>query len=277
MNILKQPLVHFLLLGLFLFIAYSWFGNDSDFDFASQEIVITPGRIETLAENFKKVWQRDPSDSELEGLIEEFIREEIYYREALAIGLDRDDTIIRRRLQQKMEFITDDLSDQLIPDEADLQEFLNKNLDVYIRESKFTFQQVYLDPSKRIGTIEQDTNALLLKLNGLSDPIGNEMLGDRIMLDYRYNSVSESEIRRLFGQEFSTSLASLKTGKWMGPVNSGYGIHLVYIAEKTESTVPELADVKEAVMRDWQSTNRRETNEKFFIALRQRYTVTIEQ
>jgi parvulin-like peptidyl-prolyl isomerase len=277
MSTLKQPLLHFLGLGVFLFALFTVVGEDVEPENIQKEIVVTPGRIETLVANFKRVWRRDPTAQELEGLIEDFVREEIYYREALAIGLDRDDTIIRRRLRQKMEFITADLSDQLVPEEKELQNYLQENSEAYRKDSIYTLKQIYLDPDKRKDSLNEDIEHLLAHLNADGNSQPTDSLGDRIMLEHSYTNLTESEINGFFGNEFGSGLASQQTGQWVGPLESGYGVHLILIESKVEATVPRLEDIRETVFRDWQSTQRRDTNEKFFKALRKHYTITIDQ
>ena len=277
MIIIKQPLLHFLILGGLLFGLYAWIGDNEDSISAKQEIVITPGRVETLSANFKKVWQRDPSSEELEGLVREFIREEIYYREALAIGLDRDDTIIRRRLRQKMEFITADLSDQIEATEAELNDYYQENAEAYQISPEFSFQQVYLDPNKRQATLQADIENTLATLRASSEETILDEWGDRLMLESKYESTPQFDIERLFGKEFAAAMNTEQTGTWQGPIQSGYGLHLVKINERTKSRLPKLEDSREIVIRDWQSAKRRETNDKFFESLKERYTITIPQ
>ncbi|MCZ6675293.1 MAG: peptidylprolyl isomerase [Verrucomicrobia bacterium] len=275
-SIYKQPLLHFLLLGGLLFVLYSWIGDNDDSN-QIKEIVITPGRIETLAVTYEKVWQRPPSESELEGLIDNFVIEEIFYREAKAIGLDQDDTIVRRRMRQKMEFITTDLAEQLIPTEEELMDYLEENKESYRIDPVISFNQIYLNPDQHQESIEQDVQNLLTTLNSQIHPAKIEELGDRIMLSTTFENMKLSEIDRLFGTGFGAALTEESTGSWQGPIESGYGLHLVFVSQLVEGRYAKLDEIKESVTRDWTSANTRETNERFVEALKKRYTITIQK
>jgi hypothetical protein len=275
-SIIKQPLLHFLLLGALLFALYSWVGDD-ELSTQTKEIVITPGRIETLAVNFEKVWQRAPTERELDGIINDFITEEIYYREALAIGLDQDDTIVRRRMRQKMEFITADLAERIEPTENELVEYLKNNKESYRKDPIFSFKQIYLNPDQRQATIETDIQNLLTTLNSQIHPANIDELGDRIMLDASFDSKSQTEVDRLFGNGFGAYLLDAEPNKWAGPIQSGYGIHLVNITERIEGRDPDLEEVKAAVIRDWTNAKSKETSDRFVEALKEQYTISIQK
>jgi len=275
-SIIKQPLLHFLLLGALLFALYSWVGDD-ELSTQTKEIVITPGRIETLAVNFEKVWQRAPTERELDGIINDFITEEIYYREALAIGLDQDDTIVRRRMRQKMEFITADLAERIEPTENELVEYLKNNKESYRKDPIFSFKQIYLNPDQRQATIETDIQNLLTTLNSQIHPANIDELGDRIMLDASFDSKSQTEVDRLFRNGFGAYLLDAEPNKWAGPIQSGYGIHLVNITERIEGRDPDLEEVKAAVIRDWTNAKSKETSDRFVEALKEQYTISIQK
>lgn len=269
----REPLVHFLLLGAGLFALYSWVG-EQDGPPALEEIVITPGRIDHLAGSFKKTWQRFPTEQELEGLIREHIREEVLYREAVAMGLDRDDTIVRRRMRQKIEFLSEDIVSLDAPSDEDLQAFLAEHAEQFREETRFSFRQVYLDASKRGTAVEADALALMTELRRGKDA---STTGDRLMVRHSFESVSEREVERTLGKEFLQSLRNTEVGSWQGPIVSGYGVHLVYISERVDGEIPDLAKIRDAVVREWSSARRREANEAFYETLRSRYNITIER
>ena len=275
-NIIRQPLLHFLLLGALLFALYSRIGNE-DASGPTREIVITPGRIQTLTDTFEKVWQRPPSDEELDGLINEFITEEIFYREALTIGLDQDDTIVRRRMRQKMEFITADFTGQIGPTEEDLLHYLETNKDSYRIEPILSFKQVFLNPDGHRNSIEREVESVLATLNSQIHPANLDKIGDRIMLDSQFENAGLREIERQFGTGFGESLLKLKLKSWQGPLQSGYGFHLVFIDQIIEGRFPELDEVRNAVLRDWTAAKTRETKEQFIEALKANYLITIER
>jgi len=210
------------------------------------------------------------------GEIDGWVREEIATREAMALGLDKDDAVIRRRLRQKLEFVSDDIADQTEPTDADLNAYLQAHPKSFRVEPAFTFSQVYLDPAKHGDNLGRDTAQLLARLNQAGGNADTSTLGDSLLLDDTFQSVPASEVAKQFGEEFAAKLSGLSPGQWQGPVESGYGIHLVLISERTEGRLPELADVRDAVRREWANARRVEENERFYQELSKRYTVTIE-
>jgi len=272
-RILKEPLAHFLLIGALLFVVYGLFSSPGS---GRGEIVITQGQIEHLAAGFARVWQRPPSAEELTGLIGDRVREEVLYREAIAIGLDKDDAIIRRRLRQKMEFISDDLAAQAEPSDAELNTYLQAHPDAFRAEPRFSFRQVYLSPQKRGKNLQRDAAQLLAQLNASGAKVAPAQLGDALMLEPAYAALPLGEVAKQFGAPFAARLPELALKQWQGPVESGYGVHLVYISERTAGRLPELAEVRETVRREWANARRLEANEKFYQELLKRYTVTVE-
>ncbi len=274
-RILKEPLQHFLLLGAALFVAYSFVTKRSSAE--PGKIVITQGQVENLAFGFAKTWQRPPTETELAGLVRDRVREEVYYREAVALGLDKDDTVIRRRLRQKMEFVSDDIAAQAEPTDADLNAYLQAHADKFPVEQRFTFRQVYLNPHKHRATLAGDTARLLAQLRRSGDKADISALGDVFLLEHDFTALPASEVAKQFGAQFAAKLGGLQPGQWQGPVESGYGVHLVKVSERSEGRLPALADVRVAVRREWDNDRRKEANEKFFQELLKRYVVTIEQ
>ena len=274
-TLLREPLLYFLLLGGVFFLVYQQFSNDYSRDPDQQEeILVSQARIEALQQGFKKTWQRFPSDSELASLIDGFVREEIYYREALALGLDRDDAVVRRRLRQKLEFISEDLIALAEPDDRELQAYLDTNADAYRQPTVYRFQQVYLNPNKRGEQVETDALVLLARLrDGSANAVS---AGDSIMLQYQFENVSDRTIEREFGQSFVQQLAQLPAGNWQGPIISGFGLHLVYVAARVDGEVPQLDEVRGQVLRDWTSVERKEANKAIYEGLRKRYKVITE-
>jgi hypothetical protein len=270
----KEPLLHFLLLGAAVFAAYSLLSKRSAA--GTDEIVVTMGQVEHLAAGFAKTWQRPPTAQELAALVQDRVREEVYCREALALGLDQEDTVIRRRLRQKMEFISEDLAAQLEPSEADLQAYLQAHPDVFRLEPVYSFRQVYVNPENHGEQLAYDLQQLLVKLNRTESEIDAELLGESLMLDYEFSEVPAGEIAKQFGQDFAASLRDIPFRIWSGPVESGYGVHLVWISERSEGRLPELAQVRASVAREWSTARRLEVNEQFYRSLLERYSVRIE-
>ena len=275
MNIFREPLLYFLLLGGALFLLFQQTSDDS-YDSLDQleEILVSEGHIQTLRLGFEKTWQRVPTQQELNGLVQNYVREEVLYREALAMGLDRDDPIVRRRLRQKIEFMFEDLAALNEPEESELQAFLDASLDAYRQSSRFSFRQVYLNSSQRGQSAEFDAKKMLAKLRaGEADTAG---AGDSLMLRYQFDNETDREIERALGRQFLEGLVKSPTGSWQGPIVSGFGLHLVYVSERIDGSIPKLSEVRDRVFRDWASERRKQANEAIYQNLRKRYRVTVE-
>ena len=274
-SLLREPLVHFLAIGALLFLWYQWSGGGSGP--GSSRIVLTGGRVASLAAGFQKTWQRPPTDAELKGLIDDYVREEIATREAVAAGLDRDDTIIRRRLRQKLEFLAEEAIDSAPPSEAELQAWLDGHADTYRIEPQIAFRQVYVSRDRRGRSAEADARALLSTLEAAGPQGSIEGLGDSLMLPAEVGLEPQREVARAFGQEFADALLALPPGHWSGPIASGYGLHLVLVRERTEGTRPGLASVRSQVERDFLSHRRQQQLGAMYERLLEKYSVVIER
>ena len=274
-KLVREPLVHFLLLGAGLFLLFSMVGDSNDAP--TDRIVVSTGQITQLTETFARTWQRPPTEKELDGLIENHIREEVYYREALAMSLDRDDTIVRRRLRQKLEFITNDLVAAVDPTEEQLQAYLEEHADAFRTPARLSFRQIYFSRERRGEQATSDAESLLARLNGASSEIDTTVLGDSLMLPGDYELISEVEVARQLGAGFAAVLSELPVGRWSGPVESGFGLHLVLIREQRPGSDPALAEAREVVEREWRNASREESNETFYRVLRDRYEVSVER
>jgi hypothetical protein len=275
LRLLREPLLHFFALGAGIFLLFGLIG-DSDED-QRYEVIVKAGQIDRLVEGWKKTRMRAPTVFELEGLIAEHIREEIYYREALAMGLESNDMIIRRRLRQKMEFLSQDLTVQADPTEAELQTYLLENASAFRIEPRITFRHIYLSVDKRGDGTHGDALRLLEELRGGDGAIDTATLGDPLPLPRDYASLPAPEVRSFFGRDFAARLLTLERGTWQGPVASGYGLHLVFVRERTEARMPELAQVRDAVEREWREVRRRATIEALYRRVREQYTVVVER
>ena len=273
-RLLREPLLHFLLLGAVLFAAHGILARGGGSE--PGRIVVTRGQIESMAMLFSRTWQRPPSDEELQGLIRSHVREEVLYREGVALGLDRDDPIIRRRVAQKLEFVTEH-AEAAEPSDADLQAYLDLHPAVFAAEPKITFRHIYLDPRRRESTLAADAQRMLNELNSPASRTAVSDLGDPTTLPLDFDKATASRIKNTLGFKFWKTLDQIAPGPWAGPVESGYGMHLVQVSERIEPRIPALAEVREAVKREWQSTLRVEGAEKSYQNLLQRYTVTIER
>lgn len=275
MNLVKEPLIHFLLLSGLLFLGFQLVSK-SDAP-TSEEVLVSEGRLATLALTFEKVWRRPPSSTELDGLVQDYVREEILYREAVAMGLDKDDMIVRRRLRQKLEFLSEDLV-RFNPSDDDLQVFINQNKDMFRQETRFSFRHVYFNAGQRGASLASDIQRHLSDLEAsYSDADSDaEIEADSIMIPAEFDTASERELIRILGFEFLKGLQSSPLNKWHGPIASGFGAHLVYVRDRIDGLVPQLSDIRESVVREWTAVERKKSNEAFYLALRSRYKVTIE-
>jgi parvulin-like peptidyl-prolyl cis-trans isomerase-like protein len=270
---LREPLLHFVLLGFGLFLLYGWVGGRANGE--GSKIVITAGHIEQLRLGFERMQQRLPEPAELDALIDDAIREEIYYREAKALGLDRDDTIVRRRLRQKLEFVSEDVAPMAEATDAELQVYLEANPERFRRERRYSLSQVYVDAQQRGSRSSGDVQGLLAELRSAGPDADLGGRGDASLLPQRFDAMRASELSRLFGAVFEGALHALPLGEWTGPVPSGYGVHLVLLRERDEERVASLAEVREDVRREWMRTRHADANARFYEELRQRYVVTV--
>jgi hypothetical protein len=240
------------------------------------EIVVSQGRIENLTALFAKTWQRPPTAEELRGLVDDYVLEEALYREGLALGVDQDDAVIRRRVRQKMEFFVDDVVEIVGPTDAELQAWLNEHAQSYARPARFTFRQVYLNPDRRGDALQSDVQRMLAELRSADGTADPHELGDSSLLDYAYADLGSDRVASSFGATFAGQLAELPTGKWSGPVKSAFGLHLVFIDVKTAGRLPNLAQVREEVARDWSYVQREEASKGFYEEVLARYRIAIE-
>jgi hypothetical protein len=273
-KLLREPLVHFLILGALLLFASNLMNKRTSGD--TRKIVIMPGQVEHLEDTFARAHQRPPDPDELKGLLRDYIREEVYYREALALGLDRDDAPIRQRLRQKMEFISEDVAAQAQPTEEQLRSYLNDHPEKFRIDKHFTFSQVYLDPARHGQYKDSDAQQMLAQLNKIGPRADVTNMGDPFLLEGSTENVSSRDVARDYGEKFAASLGELPLGKWAGPMASGLGMHLVCVTNRTDGRLPQLDEVREAVRREWANDYRLESNRKFYEALLNRYTLTVE-
>ena len=274
MKLQREPLIHFLLLGALIFAVFNFVSRHRTDK--PGEIIVTQGTLENIVTSFTRTWQRPPTDQELQGLVRDYVRDEAAYREALAMGLDRDDTIIRRRLRQKLEFVTENLTAQAQPSEADLQAFLDAHADKFTSDPTFSFQHVYLNPQAHGANLQNDEARSLEKLRRGEGSRESAALGDPCLIETRFTRISLSEVRKIFGDQFAAGLATLQTGLWQGPVQSGYGVHLVLVSERTDGGLPTLAKVRDEVRREWFDARRVEATDKFYETLLRHYTIKVE-
>jgi hypothetical protein len=270
-SLLREPLLHFLLLGALLFAAHGWLrGGAGD---REDVIVVDAGRIASIEAQFERVWQRPPTAQERAGLIETFVREEVLYREGLELGLDRDDPVIRRRIGQKMEFVADGLVPQA-PTHAELQAWLDAHPAEYVIAARVGFEQLYFDPQRRGAALDTDIARALSTLEeGASGT--DAAMGDPTQLPSSLSEAFEPDVERVFGSRFAREVAQLPVGSWQGPVRSEYGLHLVRVIAREEARTPTLESVARQVERDLLHARTQQASEAFYQTLRARYTVRV--
>lgn len=268
MRVRHEPLVWFLLAGALLFLADEWFAGSTD---QSLLIEISAGQVRSLQDKWQVQMGRPATQQELSSLLEDRVREEVLYREAIGLGLDRQDTIVRRRLAQKMSFLIEDTVKETEVSETQLAEYFSRQQQKYTVPALLTFTHVYFSG---VGpdTVARAEDALKQIVAGAAV---SEM-GDPFMLNRSYAQRSLDEIARLFGREFAAALGSLSPGElWQGPINSSYGSHLVLLQSRRDPLVPNLTDVLDKVRTDYQAEQRRLSNEESYQVLRRRYQVTL--
>lgn len=279
MNLLKEPLFHFLLIGAALFLLYGWKDNSASVPggqtgMPTAQIVVNLDALDQMNNLFAKTWQRPPTEEEQKGLIADFVRNEIYYREAIAIGLDRDDEVFRRRLRQKMEFIYEDITSWAEPTDEDLKAFMEKHREKYLADPQLSFRQIYINTDKRGKSAESDARQILSQLAEGTDP---DSAGDPTLLEPEVPLSPLWDIRKQFGDEFARNLLELKPEGWVGPIRSGFGLHLVFVREHLDRRLPDLDEARETVKRDWTAERQKELKDAAYAKIRERYTVTVEQ
>jgi len=267
-RLLREPLLHFFAVGGLIFLLFTAASGPSPEP--TDVIVVGPENIEQLATGFLAVWRRPPSDDELRALINDFVREEIYYREALALGLDSNDTVVRRRLRQKMEFLTDTGADLLEPAAGELEAYLAANQQRFRHEPRLAFEQIFLGETPAPESIEAALSAL--QSDPASDP---SAWREHTLMPAQLGLSSPDAIDGVFGNDFFDRLAEIPPGVWAGPVESAYGVHLVRIIDSVSARMPPLEEVRDAVLRDWKAVKALELRELHFARLKQRYNVEI--
>ena len=271
---LKDPLFHFLLIGAGIFMLYGWQADDDVT--RPDQIVFSEEHIDRLINLWERKWQRLPTQQELKGLIEQQVREEVFYREALAMGLDKDDLVVRRRMSQKMEFISNDLASMAEPDDTQLQTYLDQHSEKFAIPGRISYSQVYLNSSDRGEQVYSDAKALLAELSQSTVDIDVSMAGDSFMGGYHFTDETDFGVGRIFGKAFAQRLFELPVGEWTGPVESGYGLHLVRVDSRTDSQAPSLEQVRDKVRVELLAEQQRKTNDLLYAELRKRYEITIE-
>lgn len=271
-RLLREPLLQFVALGALLFALHGFVGKRSAN--APDKIVVSASRIANLGDGFSRIWRRPPSEQELQGLIEDYIRDEVFYREGRAAGLDRDDVIVRRRVRQKMEFLAEDMSAE--PSDEQLAAYLASHPERFRAEDQITFQQVFLSAARRANTMERDSKQVANVLARADAAADVTTLGDPFLLGEEFRGVSPSRATSTFGEDFAVQVFAMETGRWQGPISSGFGQHFVFIRERISGGVQALDAVRPAVRREWANARRLEAEQKLYASLLDHYEIVVE-
>jgi parvulin-like peptidyl-prolyl isomerase len=269
MKLFKEPLLHFLLIGAALFGAYTWMNRGAPSETETLQVRISEGEVMWLKETWAKQWQREPTRDEFRALVADFLKEELLAREAREMGLDQNDTYVRRRLAQKVEFLVQDASRLIEPSEDDLRKFHAAHQELFRDEARVSFTQIYFSREHR-----DDMAAARARLESNADP---KALGDRIMLEAEYSDASPQTVAAVFGGDFAAALFALPPGGWHGPIGSGFGLHLVRLADKKPPRQLAFAEVRAQVAERWRDQRQRETNEAYFVSLLKKYDIVVDE
>ncbi len=260
-RLVHEPLVHCLVAGALIFALWGGGGNAAD-----RSITVTEAQVRGLSGQWEQQWHRQPTPAEVDGLIRDLIADEVYYREAVRLGLDKDDVIIRRRMRSKMEFLVAAQAENEVADEATLQAWLDTHRRDYATEAALSFDQIF---------VAGDADRARLELARLAAGVDPAAPSAPLLVPRTYDDVPAAEIDRQFGGGFAKAVAALPPGRWAGPVASGYGQHLVRLSKLTLGAAPVLTSVRKAVENDWREANRTRRENAAYQALLDGYTIKI--
>jgi hypothetical protein len=263
-TLLGEPMLHFLLIGIALFAAYQW---KAPVDSAGRRIVITQGVVDDLVTQHVAAKGREPSSTELNHLIESYVRDEILYREGVKLGLERDDIVVKRRVRQKIELIEEEDASTRTPTDADLSAYLAANPARFVQPAILTFEQVFLGPSTA------GPGVVHAALRNGADPAE---LGKPTLLPHRMMRTPADLVARDFGSSFAAALEKVPVGEWVGPIDSSFGAHYVRVSDRTPAVTPQLAAVRDHVVREWENERRQRARNDAYAKMRGGYDVSIE-
>jgi hypothetical protein len=269
-RLLREPLLHFLLLGAALFVLLRGPSAPPE----ARRIVVTARDVEHLTSMFMRTWQRAPTATEIDELVEEHVRSEVFYREGLALGLDADDLVVRQRMRQKMEALAEDAALKNPPGEAELHAYYESHPDAFRAAPRLSLRQVFLDPVRRGGALQSDAAAMLQTLQR-SQGVAPATLGDASLFAPEYSDLSVRDVARIFGETFAAAVDSIPLQRWSGPFRSHLGAHLVYVSDRRQAELPPFAEAREAVAREVGRRRREAAVQDLYRTLRRRYDVEL--
>jgi len=263
-------MLHFLLIGIALFSAYRW---KAPGDFAGHRIVITAGVLDDLVTQHVAARGREPSADELNHLVESYAHDEILYREGVALGLDRDDIVVKRRVRQKVELMVEEEAGTAPPTEADLSAYLAANQARFAQPAILTFEQVFLGPSTSDAEL---VNSIGVTRKAVDHGANPRPGGRPSLLPPRLTQTPADLVAREFGQSFASAVERLPVGEWAGPIESSFGAHYVRVSDRTPAVTPRLADVHDLVVREWENERRQRARNDAYARMRRSYDVALE-
>jgi peptidyl-prolyl cis-trans isomerase C len=273
---LREPLLHFLLLGSALFAAYGYFAPQPGTSEASQQIRLTTDEVLAMGAFFQSQWRRPPTPEEFGRMVENKVQEEVLYREAVAMGLDKDDTIVKRRMAQKMRFLAEDVAAARAPTRAELEAWYAQNAGKFALPGRINFRQIYFSPDRRGALARDDAVKALAQL---SEQGGDSTLAasfsDPFMLQDDYAERSPEQLAREFGPVFAQAVFRSSPGSWQGPIESGFGWHLVFVDSLIPGRAPDYAEVESEVKTAWLGEQKAQAWRKAYAAMRAKYTVLL--
>ena len=275
-RLLREPLLHFLLLGIVLFAAYNSMERGRGAAAASKQIQLTLDDLHQLNLYFQSQWRRPPTPEELSRLVESKVQEEVLYREALAMGLDKDDTIVKRRMAQKLQFLAEDVAAAREPDTVELQAWYANNSNQFLLPARVAFRQLYFSPDRRGQRTRDDAVHALTTLAG--QPADTQLaasLNDPFMLRDYYGDASAEQLAKEFGPAFAQAIFRVQPGSWQGPIESGYGWHLVFVDSLIPSRAPDFAEIESHVKTAWLAEQKARAWRQAYEAMRAKYTVLL--
>ncbi len=276
-RIAREPLMHFLLIGVGIYTAYGLLAAGED-ESDERRITVSASDVQALGDQWTRLWGRPPTQEELAGTVRDHVRTQILYKEAMAMGLDKGDFVIERRLAQKVELLAQGLITPEDPGEEELRAWYDTHQENYRQPDLYTITHVFFDPDKRDATTLDDAAVALERLSALdSVPDDFASYGDRFMLQNYYPGRTELELRKLFGRGFVEQIVNLEPGIWHGPVLSGYGTHLVMISDVLRPPVPAFEAVEVQVREEWFKTQIDEMSDRFVDNLIARYEIDVEE
>lgn len=268
LGILRSPLLHFFLIGACVFVIYDEMNPNPQDPVSGGVLQLTETRAQRLAADFAAAVRRPPTPDEYLALVRDWTAEEALVREAVAIGLDKDDPVIRNRLRSKMEFLVEAPAAALTPDDVVLEAFYRDHKERYLRQGEISFEQVLLPG----GAKQDEIAALKGRLEGGADPGG---VGAATLLPSKVDAMPITDVDRIFGKRFTEAVTALPGPRWAGPISSGYGAHLVRLELRRDSILPPFDTLRDRVLADWRAEEARKMRDAYVKSLMERFTVEL--